>query len=280
MTPDLEIEPFELEIEPDPPAPAQAIEPTPVRSEQALAQSQTSLVEQAKALQITSPEAFEQAGHLLVALKDFARQVEDFWAEDIARAHAAWKGLTTKRASYLDPLKDAITVLSARYAAFAQEQKRLAEKARREEEERLRKLEQERLAAEAKAREEEAKRLEAEAKAADSYDERRAIEAEAHQAKAEAADLRQEAATVQAPVLPDVPAVALPKGTSVRANWTFRVDDKLALIKAVAAGEVSPESLDVSTTYFTKRAKADKDSVRIPGVTFYDAGSVATRRAR
>ncbi|MGE3278122.1 MAG: hypothetical protein AB7O67_23680 [Vicinamibacterales bacterium] len=287
------IEPDGIEPEPEPqpeaePDTADGIEPEPEEpttteapaQERALERSSHDLVAQATALTITNPESFQRAGQLLEDLKGFHRQIEEFWEEPVAKAHAAWKALTTRRADMVNPLKEAVAVLSSRYATFAREERAKAEKLRREEEERLRKAEQDRLAAEAKATEERAAALRAAAEAAPSRAEAAALETEANQAAADAEVLAVEAQTVQAPVLPPAAALPAPKSTSVRENWTFEVTDPLALIKAVAAGTVGVQAVIPNETYLRARAKADKGTVQIPGVRFYDKGSVAVRRAR
>jgi len=258
----------------------EVLDPEPPLGEQALARQADSLVTRAKALQIIDAESFELAGAFLQDLKDQQRRIEEFFEPDVQRAHAAWKGLTEKRASFVTPLKEAITIISARYAQFAREAKAKADAERRQREEDARKAEQERLAEEARAREDEARKLAEQALAAPSRDEAQIIEQQAEQLAQEATQLRVDAATVQAPVMHVAPVVSPPKGTSVKANWTFRVDDKLALVKAIAAGQVSVEAIVPNDTYLRARAKADKDTVKIPGVTFYDAGSVAVRRGR
>jgi hypothetical protein len=276
------IEPDEVPdaIEPDEVIEPELVEPDAPESEQALARQSTDLVSTAKALQIADVAAFERAGGFLQTLKDKQRQIEEFFAPDIERAHAAWKGLTTKRASYIDPIKEAITIVSSRYAAFAQEVKRKAEAERRERELAAQRAEQERLRKEAEAREAEARRLAAEAEHATSRQEALALEEQASALTSEAESLKVEAAEVQAPVLAAQPSVTTPKGTSVRANWTYEVTDKLALIKAVADGKVSHEAIEISSKYLNARAKADKDTIRVPGVRFFDAGSVAVSRRR
>lgn len=280
-----EVEPLDLpdEVEPDDPPVAKEPELVPADSpaerEQVLARQSTDIVTRAKALTITDPASFERAGEMLQALKDKARQIEEFFEADIQRAHAAWKGLTTKRASFLDPLKEAITIVSSRYATFAQEEKRKAEAERRRREEDARKAEEERLRAEAEARRQEAERLEEErAQRATTIAERDALLEKAEELKADAQQLDLTAATVQAPVVHVAPTVTPPKGVTVKSNWTHEVTDKLALVKAVAEGKVSVEAVLPNDTYLRARAKADKNTVQIPGVRFFDAGSVSHRR--
>lgn len=274
------IEPPPEAVEPDAIEPETVPVPGKPSTEAEVAESATDLVTRAKQFEITGPDAFEQAGHLIEALKSFAREVEEFWKPDIERAHATWKGLTSKRASYLDPLKEAITVLSSRYATFAREEKARAERVRREQEELLRRQEQQRLEAEAKARQEEAARKREEAQAVESRDEAIFLEDQARQEEATAQQLVEAAKVVEAPVLPPAPALKAPKGVSVRSNWTFEVTDPMALVRAVAAGTVPSGAVIPCETYLRARAKADKGAVTIPGVRFYDAGSVSSRRTR
>jgi len=265
---------------PDPVPEAMPIEPELVHdepAEQSLARTSTDLVSRAKAFQISNPGHFQLAGEMLQTLKAQKARIVEFFEADIARAHAAWKGLTTKRAGFVDPLDEAIATLSARYGTFAKEardaaereRKRLEREAQEREQARLRE-EADRLAAEAKAKEEAALM-------APTRSDALALETEAAELTTTAAEVRQEAATVQAPVLPSRPTVTPPKGTSVKANWSHEVTDLMALVKAVAAGTVSIQAISANDTYLRQRAKADKDTVRIPGVRFYDAITVSHR---
>lgn len=258
-------DPIEPELVPDEPA------------EQSLARVATTLVSRAKTFQIVDAAAFDVAGQMLETLKDQKRKIIEFFEADVERAHAAWKGLTTKRAGFVTPLDEAIATLSARYGTFAKdareaaerERKRLEREAQEREQARL-KEEADRLAAEAKAKEEAALM-------APTRSDALALETEAAELKTTAAEVRQEAATVQAPVLPARPAVTPPKGTSIKANWSHEVTDLMELVKAVAAGTVSIQAIAANDTYLRQRAKADKDSIRIPGVRFYDAITVSHR---
>jgi len=289
MNGELEIEPgpapaVELEIEPiDDERPAIEPEvvkpgPEPQVDEQAIARQATDLVSVARALKIVDPASFERAGAMLQQLKDQQRRIEDFFKPDVDRAHAAWKGLCDKRAGYLDPLKAAITILSDGYASFAKEAQRKADMERRRLEREAQEREQARLRELAEAEAAAAKQLTEEAEKASSRDEAIELEQRAAESTAHAEQLNLAAATVPAPVLHVAPSVTPPKGTSVRQHWTWELVDKRALIAAVAAGTVSIEAIDVNSAYLTARAKADKGTASIPGVRFYDAGSVAVRR--
>lgn len=241
----------------------EAPEPEP-KPEQALERQNLSAAELAERHQITDAATFAQAEDLLKALAEAERRVHDFMDEDISRAHAAWKGLTEKRAGFLKPLEAARKTLGARYATFARQQAERDEAARRERELEAQRAEQERLAAEA---------AQLEAAAAEAADPR-----QADRLAQEAAEVRQEAATVERPVLPVQRTVAPAKGISTRSNWTAQVDDKLALVKAVAEGKVSLEALEPNMVYLRQRAKADKGAFVAPGVRVYDAAGVSVRR--
>jgi hypothetical protein len=230
----------------------------------ALERQNLSAAELAERHLITDATTFAQAEELLKALAEAERRVHDFMDEDISRAHAAWKGLTEKRAGFLKPLEAARKTLGARYATFARQQAERDEAARRERELEAQRAEQERLAAEA---------AQLEAAAAEAPDPR-----QADRLAQEAAEVRQEAATVERPVLPVQRTVAPAKGISTRSNWTAQVDDKMALIRAVAEGKVSAEALEPNMVYLRQRAKADKSAFVAPGVRVYDAAGVSVRR--
>lgn len=246
-------------------------------SEQALARTSSDMVSRAKAFQIADPSGFELAGRMLETLKDQKRKIVEFFEADIERAHAAWKGLTTKRASFVTPLDEAITALSGRYSTFAREAREAAERERRRQEREAQEREQARLREEADRLAAEAREKEQAAETATSRSEAIALETEAADLKNAADQTRHEAATVQAPVLPARPVVEPPKGTSVKSNWQHDVTDLMELVKAVAAGTVSIQAVCANDTYLRQRAKADKNTAQIPGVRFYDAGTVSIR---
>lgn len=272
---DIEPEPrMTLDIEPLPP-PTEIAE---LGAESALARESSGLVAHAKALQITDAASFTEAGDFLQAMKDKAHQIEDFFRGDIERAYAAWKGLTTKRASFLGPLDEAIAIVSGRYAKYARDEKLKAEREKREHEEAIKQQEQERLRAEAEALKIEALRLSQEALNAESRDESVLLESAADDARREADQLRVEALTVEAPVLPLRPSVEPPKGVTVRSNWTFELTSFDDLIKAVMAGKVSREALLPNEVYLRSRARADKGTCQIPGIRVYDALAVSHKR--
>ena len=259
-----------------------ADQPPAQQGEQAIARTAQTLVQRATDFQITTPAQFEEAGQMIDELKRAQKNVVSFFEPMAQAANRAWKAITERRAGLTDPLQHATNVLSNRYLDYDRKVKAEAERIRREEEKAAQEAERARLQAEAAARQQEADELAAAALAASSREEAQVLEAQAEQLQQEAATVRVEAATVQAPVLPVRPTTRTTAGPlpSSRANWTYALDDKMALIKAVAAGTVSAEALDANPVYLRARAKADKDTVTIPGVRLYDAGSVVASRAK
>jgi FtsZ-interacting cell division protein YlmF len=237
--------------------------------EQKIAQTTHQLVEQARAVLVTDPASYQDAGRMIDALKVKKRDVVGWFAPMVDAAHSAWKTLTAKRATLTDPLDEAITVLSSRYATFAQQERARADAERRRLEREAQERERARLQAEANARAQEADR----ARAA-------GFANQADELAAEAAQTRIEAANVQAPVLPSQSRIADIKGPSVVARWTYEITDKAALIAAVARGDVSIEAVNPNTVYLGQFAESNKNTRPMPGVRFFDAGSVRASRRR
>ena len=148
-------------------------------------------------------------------------------------------------------LADAEAVIKKSMISFDNEQARI----RREEEARLQELarkEQERLA-----------------KAA----EKKAEKAEAKGDTEKAEEIRESVPVIPVPILADnKPKVA---GISTRTTWAGAVVDKMALIKAVAAGQAPITLLDVNTTVLNQMARALKDEMNYPGVKAISTQSIA-----
>ncbi|MCC6355414.1 MAG: hypothetical protein IT577_16105 [Verrucomicrobiae bacterium] len=255
-------------------------EPARPVDEQAIAHAAQSLVARAQAFHVTSPETYETAGLIIDELKRQKKAVEGFFAPMVEKAHAAWKALTSKRGSLTDPIDQALVVLQARYADYARRVREEAERERRRLEKEAQEREQARLRAEAEAREKEAEEARQAALQASTREEAQILEQQAEELQQTAEATRVEAATVQAPVLPLQSPIDVKKGPTVAQNWTWELLDKLALARAVVEGKVSSEAILENGSYLTKRAKADKGTATIPGVRFYDAGSVRASRGR
>lgn len=279
---DMDFEPVTAAVAPAPAPAAELLEaePSPAGEEQRLATAAERMVARAKAFQVTDAASYEQAGQIIDQLKAQQKQVLGFFAPMAEAAHAAWTLITTKRAGLVDPLAEAERILSERYSAFKRAEDARAERERREAEQAAQEAERQRLQAEADAIAREAQAAQEAAAQAASADEAQVLEQQAAQLQQEAAAVRVEAQTVEAPVLPVRSTVAHVKGPAVRANWQHEVDDVLALVKAVAAGQAPLECVIPNETYLRARAKADKGTAKIPGVRFYDAGTVVASRSK
>lgn len=255
-------------------------EPARPADEQAIAHAAQSLVARAQALQVTSPETYEVAGRIIDELKRQKKAVQGFFAPMRERAHAAWKAITSKEGGLTDPIDEALTIIQARYSGYARQVREEAERERRRLEKEAQEREQARLRAEAEAREKEAEEARQAALQAATREEAQILEQQAEELQQTAEATRVEAATVPTPVLQLQTPIDLKKGPTVAQNWTWELLDKLALARAVVEGKVSSEAILENGSYLTKRAKADKGTAHIPGVRFYDAGSVRASRSR
>ena len=213
------------------------------------------LVGYANTLDIENDQDSFDAQSALKTIKLREKRVGETFDPICDAAHKTWKQSCDTRSSFLNPLKQAETIIKKKIVTFETE----AERKRQE---------QARLA--------EAKRLEAERK------EREKIEAQAKKAeeagkteKAEA--LREKAETVNvAPVFvpPPPPKVA---GTSFKKVWKGQVVDVIALCKAIGEGKASPSMVIVSQSSIDAHARANRDSWPIPGVVFKEESQMAMR---
>ena len=194
---------------------------------------------------ITTPEELQIIGQRLVSVKDIKKQVTEMFAEPKKKAHEAHRAICDLESKFLKPLEEIEKSFNRLVIAYNQEVQRRA----REEAERLR------LEAEKKA-EEERKKLEAQVlKAID----------KGQTDKAEA--LMQKAETI-VPIVPITPVYEEPKveGLKIKQNWTFEIVD---------ASLIPREYLIPDEKKLLGIAKTMKGDAKVPGVRFYDAGSVA-----
>ena len=194
---------------------------------------------------IANNEQLQVVGQELIKIKDIRKQVVDLFADPKKKAHDSHKSICDAESKLLKPLQEAEAVLSRMVSAYNQEVQRKV----REEAERLR-IEAEKKAAE------ERKKLEAQAL--------KAIE-NGNEVKAEA--LMQQAETV-IPIVSIAPVYEAPKveGLNIRQNWTYEITN---------ANLIPREYLMVDEKKLSGIAKTMKQDGNVPGVRFYDAGSVA-----
>ena len=81
-----------------------------------------------------------------------------------------------------------------------------------------------------------------------------------------------------------VPPPIVPKtattgsGISLRGTWTFKVENLMQLVKAVAAGTVPLMALQANTTFLGQQARSMKDSLKYPGVAVWEEKGLAAGR--
>lgn len=268
--------------------------------ERALETRKDSLVQQAAALQVVDAASYEKAADLARTFAGMLDDAKAYWDPRVAKAHAPWKQACDDRAAFIGPLQAALDALKSRASSWfrTEEQKRETER-----------IELERRARE--AQETERKRLEAEAqkaRAAGKTERARELKEEARQV---------EEAPPPPPPPSTVPKVkgisqrenwtfritdkkAFIAGVAGSDQMLALVDTRLtalrdkeqsteideAIYKALievreAMANITPatsiEAVEENAVYLRGRAKADKNTLRLPGVQIYNAGSVAVR---
>jgi len=208
-------------------------------------------------------------------------------------ANRLHKGMTGLRNVALDRVPEAIKHAGGVLGTYLREKREAEERRQREERERALAAERERLRLEAEAAEAERKRIEQQAAETQSRDEQRVLREQAEQLRLEAEQARVEAATATAPPVAARP-VAAPAGASTRDNWQALPEhaeswadmptaDKVALIVHVAdlcrAGNLSLVNLlSVNTTACNQTAKAQKSTMKVPGIRAVNPAVYSKRR--
>lgn len=83
--------------------------------------------------------------------------------------------------------------------------------------------------------------------------------------------------------VPSAPVATMPRtapavaGLTSSVRWFAEVTDKLAIVKAVAAGEIPMDALDVNMPYFNTLAIKQKEAFKFPGVVAKSRNSFAGR---
>ena len=218
------------------------------------------------------------------AIDEFFRLPKEFCA-------SAEKALKTSMLTY-DRRQEELRKEAERQAAEAarKEQERLnAEAAKAEAAARAKREEEERKAREKREIEEAKARKLEEAGRAEEAERRRAAAQEAEERRMEAAAETErqriaeaDAKRLAADTMPTAPVISMEStkvaGISTRENWSCAVTDKLALIKAVAAGTAPVELLDVNLVTANKLVKALKSGFQYPGLKAVCEKSMAAAR--
>jgi len=203
-------------------------------------QKALSIVDQAKAVQVTDAETYTAAGEMWKVIGDMMKEVSDTFDPIIAAAHTSHKKALEQKAKYFKPLDDARRNVKKLMSDYDLEQ------------ERIRREEQRRLEEEARKREEERRLQEA-------------LNAEAAGDNEEAEAILDEPVRV-APVIVQRSTPKMTGGPVYREVWSAEVTDIKALCRAVANGQASPECVMGNMPTLNRMATALKATLNIPGV--------------
>lgn len=222
-----------------------------VVEEQEIKQEALSVVERATAIKIVDQVSYDQASTLLLdVVKPMRSRWAEYWENLRASTYKAYQQVLGKIKEVDLPLenaekklKDAIRDWDLKQTSIQQERQREAQR-KAEADEAARRLEESVFAEESGAVE----------------------EAEAIMSAPSTA--------VAAPVEPTYQRAA---GLSNRENWKARVTDIKALCKAIGAGKVPVTYVEANMSVLNARAKADKQTLEIPGVQAYNDPIIAGR---
>jgi len=193
---------------------------------------------EARVFRVVTQEQYSGAGEKLKAIKGLMQKVNATFDPIISKAYAAHREAVAQKKNHEGPLIEAEGIYKRGMLGFQQEQERI----RREEQARLDEL----------ARKER-ERLEARAAAA---------EAKGKAEKAE--ELRNQAATVPAPVVQiETPKVS---GVSTREVHKAVVTDLKDLLQGVIDGKVPEGAVLANEPFLNAQARLQKSSLNYPGV--------------
>lgn len=205
----------------------------------------------AREVKITSVVEYQGAASQLKTIKAKAKELEETRKGITSPMDEAKKRVMDFFRAPLQFLSDAEQIIKRGMIAYDLEQ----EKKRREEEALLREL----------ARKEQ-ERLE---KAAD----KKATKAEGKGEIEKADEIRNNVPIIPMPILPaGTPKIS---GITKRTVWSGTVIDKMALIRAVAAGQAPASLLDINTTVLNQMARALRGEMAYPGVKAVETQQIA-----
>lgn len=198
----------------------------------------------ADGLQITTHGQYQDAGGVLKQIKAKAKELTDTRLSITRPMDEAKKKVMAFFKTPLDFLTSAEGIIKPRMISFNEAE----EKKRRADEEKVRKEAEKEAAYQAKLAE------------------KRAQTQEKYGKTEEAEAIREEVAA--APVVVPIPSRERPKaaGVAMRTTWSAEVTDKMALIKAVAAGQVPPSVLDANMKVLNGMARSLKRELNYDGV--------------
>jgi hypothetical protein len=261
----------------------QAIDP-----KQRLEETALSVPEQARAIIVRDQATLDAAGAMLTErIKPLLKEAAEIFDPVISAANASHRAAIEAKKRVTEPLLQAEAILKNAVGNFLQQQERL----RRQEEERLRQ--------ESMRREAEERRLADERR----KEEEKLLNEQIQQEHAEEIEQRLEmlphdvspvvveaicATPVPAPLrlAPEMPVYApapvtkrviAPKGLSSREEWKAEITSLPLLCKAIAEGRAPEHYVQANMTALNQMARANKNSLNVPGVRAVSSTGVAAR---
>jgi hypothetical protein len=223
-------------------------------TEQELKQEALTVVQQAALVKIEDQATYDSAAALLLEqIIPFRKRWADYWEPLKKSAWDAHRSIMGKFNEGDQPAEKAERIVKAAIRVWDDEQARIQQELQR------------------KAQEEEERR------------ERERRLAEAVMAEESGAAEEQVAAILEAPIAvvaaPVQSTYARAMGVSGRDNWKCRVIDMKKLCSAIGKGLVPVNYVESNDTALNARAKADKETLNIPGCQPYNERTI-TGRAR
>jgi hypothetical protein len=206
------------------------------------------VVERALAFpEIKTPQDFDMAGNLTLALNDARKEVVAFFKPQKYNLDQAKKTILDKEKEMLAPLEKALSFLEPKVAQYLREQRRIREEAQEKAREDARKKAEEELLARATK-----------------------AESEGHAEVAQAI-LEEPVVVKSVERVAEVPKV---RGIATMEVWKARVTSLPLLIKAVCEDKAPIGCLTADMVFLGKEAKATKGASPWPGVEFFSEDSV------
>jgi hypothetical protein len=218
----------------------------------ALAARATSLIEQARALQITDQASLDIATNYLGVEAELRKKIEAHHAPMKAAAWAAHQeALKAEKRALEENCGPIRALLTPKITAFQEERRRrVLEEQRRLQEEANRQAEEQRLA-------------------------EAALLAEQGVSEADVDAVLE--APIEAPYVPPA-EVKLGGGVSERWQYSAQVVDLMTLLKAVVSGAASLSCIEANMQYLNARARSDKRNFAIAGCRLVEKPALTVRR--
>lgn len=271
--------------------------------QQAILQSASTAVAEAKDIVIDSNLLYEEAGGTLAVIKGSIKKIEEAKESLLKPVREVDRAIRALFDPALAVRKEAETTIKRAMLTYSAEQERKAQEARRQAEEVARR-EREKLEAQAAAEraraDQEAAEKRRKAEEADKQQQaaiaagnaRAAATAAAAAAKAreeadakEAAGMRQQAALSERAQLvsaqPEEVETAKVKGASIRKKWKARVTDKATLVAFIGQNPQFLNLIEVDESALNKMAGAMEKNLEstLPGIEVYQEAILGSRSA-